>query len=241
MADPTVLLPAMVALTDTLVGDFDLHDLLHLLTEKCVEAFHVSAAGVMLAGPGKRLQVVASSSEAMRSLELFELQMHEGPCLESFRSGEPVQSQLLATATRWPRFAPAAAAAGFRSVLALPMRLRDQVVGALNLFSVEETPTSEDDLLAVEAMAAVATIALLQHRAVVDAQLLAAQLQAALNSRVVIEQAKGVLAERASVEVDVAFLLMRSYARKGGHRLLDVAQGVVAGELKIPVPPQGWP
>lgn len=226
------LLRTLVELADTLVDDFDVVDLLTLLTDRCVELLDVSAAGLMLVSPEGELRVVASSSEAMRVVELFELQGEEGPCFDCFRSGEPVLNQDLAGANgRWPSFGPVALAAGFRSVHALPMRLRGKVIGALNLFDAEPGELSEDDVLAGRALADVATIAILQHRAVRNAQILNEQLNHALNSRVVIEQAKGVLTERLGVEMDQAFSAMRSHARNHNLRLVDVAGDVVRGTL----------
>ncbi len=158
-------------LADTLVADFDVVELLTRLADRGVEALDVAAAGLMVAGPGGDLRVMASSSEAMRLLELFELQSKEGPCLDCYRSGRPVVNQDLALAnSRWPRFSDKAIGAGFRSVHALPMRLRGTVIGALNLFRAEPGDMQEVDVEAAQALADVATIAILQHRATHEAQ-----------------------------------------------------------------------
>ena len=192
MARQTLFVRTLVELADTLVADFDVVELLTRLADRCVDVLDVGAAGLMLAGPDGDLRVMASSSEAMRVLELFELQAKEGPCLDCYRSGKPVVNQDLATVNgRWPRFAPEALAAGFRSVHALPMRLRGTVIGALNLFHVEAGEMQSADVEAAQALADVATIAILQHRATLEAQVVNQQLQNALNSRIVIEQAKG--------------------------------------------------
>src|SRR5271155_4646029 len=136
--DGQLLADAFVELTDTMVADFDVIDFLHVLTDRSVQLLDVSAAGLLLADPRGELRVVAASSEAARLLELFPLQNDQGPCLDCFRSGGPVAAaDLAAAATRWPRFAAAAQQAGFAAVQALPMRLRDQVIGALNLFRAE--------------------------------------------------------------------------------------------------------
>ncbi len=175
---------------------------------------------------------MASSSEAMRVLELFELQSEEGPCLDCYRSGKPVMNQDLAgTNTLWPRFASEALAAGFHSVHALPMRLRGTVIGALNLFRVEAGEMQSADVEAAQALADVATIAILQHRATLEAQVVNQQLQNALNSRVVIEQAKGMVAEREHLNMGQAFSALRSHARNHNLRLVDVAEAVIAGSL----------
>jgi GAF domain-containing protein len=223
MAREAVLARTLVELADTLVADFDVVDLLTLLTDGCVDVLDVGAAGLMLAAPAGDLRVMASSSQAIRMLELFELQAQEGPCLDCYRTGEPVVNQDLASAGgRWPRFA---------SVHALPMRLRGAVIGALNLFHIDPGMMRPADIAAAQAMADVATIAVLQHRATVEAQIINEQLSHALNSRVIIEQAKGMLSERMGIDVDQAFGQLRSHARNHNRRLVDVAQDVLDGRL----------
>jgi transcriptional regulator with GAF, ATPase, and Fis domain len=232
MSREALLARTLVELADTLVDDFDVVELLTLLADRCVDVLDVSAAGLMLVGPDGDLRVMASSSEAMRLLELFELQAQEGPCLECYRTGEPVVNQDLTTVNgRWPRFAPEALAAGFRSAHALPMRLRGVTLGALNLFRIEQGAMREADVVAAQAFADVATIAILQHRAVIGAQVLNEQLTGALNSRIVIEQAKGVVAERETVDMQQAFSLLRTYARSHNLRLVDVARDVIDRKL----------
>jgi GAF domain-containing protein len=222
----------MVELADTLVDEFDIVELLTLLTDRCVEVLDVTAAGLMLVAPDGELRVMASSSAAMRLLELFELQAAEGPCLDCYRSGGPVVNQDLATVNgRWPRFAAEALSQGFRSVHALPMRLRGTVIGALNLFRNEPGELDPADVDAAQALADVATIAILQHQAVLAAQLVNEQLQNALNSRIVIEQAKGMVAERAGLDMEQAFASLRGHARRHNLRLVDVAADVINGTL----------
>jgi GAF domain-containing protein len=235
MAREDLLSRTFVELADTLVDDFDVVDLLTLLVERCAEVLDVSAAGLMLVAPEGDLRVVASSSEAMRVVELFELQSAEGPCLDCHRSGEAVLNQDLAEVNgRWPTFAPVALDAGFKSVHALPMRLRGQVIGALNLFRTDEGSMATADVMAGQALADLATITILQHRAAVEAQTLTAQLNFALNSRVLIEQAKGVVAERTGVGMEQAFSRLRNHARNHNLRLIDVAQSVIDGSLAGP-------
>jgi GAF domain-containing protein len=230
MAREAMLARTLVELADTLVADFDVVDLLTVLTDGCVDVLDVGATGLMLAAPGGDLRVMASSSEAVRVLELFELQSQEGPCLDCYRTGEPVVNQDLARADdRWPRFAAEALAAGFWSVHALPMRLRGAVIGALNLFHVDPGGMRPADIAAAQAMADVATIAVLQHRATLEAQIINEQLSHALNSRVVIEQAKGVVSERLGIDLDQAFGRLRSHARNHNLRLVDVARDVLDG------------
>jgi GAF domain-containing protein len=228
---------ALVEMADTLVDDYDVVDLLTGLADRCVNLLGVSAAGVMLASPEGGLGLVASSSEAMRLLELFELQAQEGPCLDAFRTGEPVgQENLEAGAGRWPLFSAAALQAGFRSALALPLRLREATLGALNLLSVTRTPMDEADVIVARAFADLATLSIVQHRAAAEAQSLNEQLSAALASRVVIEQAKGVISERVGVDLAEAFARLRSYARNHNRRLTDVAQAAIDATLD----PQAW-
>jgi GAF domain-containing protein len=229
-----LLARTLVELGDTLVDDFDIVELLTLLVERCVAVLGVSAAGLMLAAPGGDLRVVASSSEAMRVVELFELQSEEGPCLDCYRTGEAVaREELSADGGHWPHFGPVAFRAGFRLVHALPMRLRGQVIGALNLFRTDEGTKDDFDVLAGQALADMATIAIFQHRAVLEAQGLNEQLNSALNSRVLIEQAKGVLAERLGIDVERAFSLLRAYARGHNLRLVTVAEQVIDNHLVI--------
>jgi len=238
--DTDLLSDTFVELADTMVADFDVIDFLHLLTDRSVALLAASAAGVVLADPRGELRVAAASSEQAELLELFQLQNDEGPCLECFRTGRPVTAAGLAGATqRWPRFATAAARAGFAAVEALPMRLRDQVIGALNLFRAEPGQLGAADLRIGQALADVATIGLLHERNVRRRETVAEQLQAALNSRVVIEQAKGKLAERLGVDMDRAFKMLRDYARNSNQRLTEVARTFVEGasaDFPPPVP-----
>ena len=232
MPREALLARTFVELADTLVDHFDVVELLSRLTDRCVEVLDISAAGLMLVAPDGDLRVMASSSEAMRVLELFELQSHEGPCLDCYQMGEPIVNQELAAVdVSWPVFAPAALEAGFRSVSALPMRLRGEVIGALNLFRDDEGAMEDGDMVAARAFADVATIAILQHREVLQAHVVNEQLQHALNSRIVIEQAKGMVAERTGMDMEQSFSRLRNHSRSHNLRLVDVAQDVINGSL----------
>jgi transcriptional regulator with GAF, ATPase, and Fis domain len=232
-----LLARTFVELADTLVDDFDVVELLTMLAHRCVEMLDVAAAGLMLVAPEGDLRVVASSSEAMRLVELFEIQSEEGPCPDCFRTGEPsLHENLTEEVQRWARFGPVALAAGFQSVQALPMRLRGVTIGALNLFRTETVRLEEADVVAAQALADVATIAILQHRATVQADLVVDQLNHALNSRVLIEQAKGILAERSSLDMEGAFSWLRHHARSNNLRLVDLAQSIIDGKV-APEPP----
>jgi GAF domain-containing protein len=219
------LLPrTFVALADTMVAGRDPIEFFHILTDRAAPLLRASAAGLLLAGADGHLRVVAASSEQTRLLELFQLQSDQGPCLDCFRSGHPVAATNLAASAQWPLFAEQAAGAGYHSVQALPMRLRNQTIGALNLFSSGTTGFRAADIRVGQAMADIATIGLLHERAQRDADMLTEQLQTALTSRIVIEQAKGKLAGRLRINPDAAFEMLRDYARSRNLKLSDVAQ-----------------
>lgn len=231
MSRESALVNTFVDLADTLVADFDVVELLSRLADSCVNVLNVDAAGLMLISPEGDLRVMASSSEAMRILELFEIQAQEGPCLDCYRTGEPVVNQdLAANQQRWPTFSVEALEAGFNSVHALPMRLRGTIIGALNLFHKLPGKMAENDVAAAQAFADVATIAVLQHRAAIEARVIKDQLNFALNSRIIIEQAKGMIAERENLDMDTSFSRLRTYARDNNRRLIDVAKEIISGE-----------
>jgi transcriptional regulator with GAF, ATPase, and Fis domain len=228
--DQRLLSRTFVELADNLVADFDLMDFLSLLTDRCVGMLGVSAAGVLLADRNGELRVMAASSEQVRLLELFQLQNDEGPCLESFRTGAPVSVPDVTTEIhRWPRFAAQAHHSGFAAVQALPMRLRDETVGALNLFRADAGPFDPVGTLIAQALADVATISVLQQRTTHLSALLNEQLQTALTSRILIEQAKGKLAERLDIDMEQAFSALRAYARAHNRRLSDLARTFIDG------------
>ena len=229
-ARTTRLAECFVGLADTLVDDFDVVDLMDVLVSTCGEILQTSAAGLLLNDPNGDLQVVASSSEETRVLELLQLQNEEGPCLDSVRQARAITAEdLHDERDRWPSFVAAALDVGYVSVHAMPLRLRTETIGSLNLFRSGPPALSDDERRVAQALADVATIGVLQHRAVTHASGLATQLQFALDSRVVIEQAKGVLAERRGLEMPDAFELMRGHARRHNLRLAAVAEDVVLG------------
>jgi len=223
---------ALVELADTLVVDFDVADFLHTLSARCVELLDVNAAGVMVTDQRGRLRVMATSSERAHLLELFEVESAEGPCVACFDSGQPVSdTNLRVVDPRWASFSQRAGEAGFSAVHAMPMRLRDDVIGVLNLFSVQTGALTAADTFLGQALANVTTIGLLQQRAIHHREVVAEQLQGALNSRVVIEQAKGVLFERLNVDMHEGFEVLRTYARRTNRRLTDVARDVINDRL----------
>jgi hypothetical protein len=233
MSREQTLALAFVELADTLVADFDVVDFLHGLAGRCVDLLAVDAAGLMLADQRGRLRLMASSAEQSRLLELFELETDEGPCLACFHASHLVSDTALDRPDpRWPRFGQRAGLAGYRAAHALPLRLRDETIGVLNLFCVAGGPLSEADARLGQALADVATIGLLQHRAIAHRQLLAEQLQGALNSRVLVEQAKGVIAERLQIGMAEAFTALRAHARRHNLRLSDLARGIIDGTVE---------
>jgi GAF domain-containing protein len=230
----SLIVDAFLHLADTLVEDYDVIEFFHFLTERCVELVEIDEAAIMLVSPSRRLEAVASSSERSRLLELFELQNREGPCLDAFHGRLVVSSSDLANEeARWPIFAPQALAFGFRAVHSIPLRRRDDVVGALNLLRVEPGELSPVDARLVGALSEIATVGLLQARMISDARVAASGLQTALNSRILIEQAKGVLAQRHDIDMDAAFTMLRNHARRHQLRLTVVAERVVNRTLEL--------
>jgi GAF domain-containing protein len=227
--DAEKLAQTFVDLADSLVDDFDALDLLNVLVERCVDLLGVAAAGLLFADGQDQLRLAVSSSESARLLDLYQLQNDEGPCLECYRSGQPVSAELPETQERWPSFAAAATREGFVGVLALPLRLRGRVIGALNLFDADGTLSDPTIWPVAQAMADVATIAILQERLGKQRDLLNEQLQSALSSRVVIEQAKGVLAARLEIQMEEAFELIRKRSRDERRRLVEVSEEVLHG------------
>lgn len=223
-----------IALADTLVDEFDIIDFLDMLTERCMDLLGVTAAGLLLVDHRGTLNLVAASTEQARLMELFQLQNQEGPCLDCFTSGHPVRCPDLTTAgARWPRFAPAATSAGFAAVHVLPMRLRSDVIGGLNLFAASPGDLDDSAVGLGQALANVATIGILHHRTLRHREVLVEQLQTALDSRILIEQAKGVLAERLQLTVTESFTLLRGHARRTGQRLVELAGAVVDGTADV--------
>lgn len=222
-------IPALfVEVADTLVADFDIIEFLHSLTMHAASVSGAEAVGLMLADSRGRLRFMAASNETGRTLELLQLQNDEGPCLECFNTKVPVVNADLESAReRWPSFTPAAIEAGFRSVHAFPMRLRDNVIGALNLFGHAENRFTDEEVRIVQALADIATIGLLQAQSIARADALTEQLQGALNSRIVIEQAKGALAQLDGITPEEAFNRLRTDARSSRRRLVDAASDVL--------------
>ena len=220
----TRVLNAVVSLVDCLLDDFDVVDLLTGLTERCAELLDVAAAGFLLADPLHQLRLLAATSEQARELELFQLQADEGPCVDCYSTGEPISvADIQQALERWPRFVPAAVGAGFASVHAIPMQAAGIVLGALGLFGTRPREVNEADLLVGQTLTRVACVAILQEHPP-TADTVRPRLRTALTSRVIVEQAKGLLREMLNVSVEEAFDLLRSYARANGEHLTDLCR-----------------
>jgi hypothetical protein len=232
VAREDVLARTLIQLADTMGEDFDLLDILVLLVDRCVELLGISAAGVMLVAPEGGMRLAAASNDEARVLELLEIQAQQGPCLDSFRSGAAIVNANLRTADqRWPSFSPVAIAAGFRTVHAFPMRWREVALGAVNLFDTSSRALTDPDLLAGQALADMASLTILQYRAISDVRSSNENLSRTLGNRLQIEQAKGVLAERTGIEMEEAFAAMRNHARNHNLRLVEVAARIIDGSL----------
>lgn len=223
-----LVLDAVVSLVDSLLDDFDVVEMLTELTERCADLLGVGAAGFLLADPLGQLRLVAATSKQTRELELLQLHVDEGPCVECYAGGQPVSVTDLRTELgRWPRFVPAALQAGVVSVHALPMRAAGIVLGSLGLFGNHAGRLNESDLLLGQTLAHVACVAILQEHAPTPATVIP-QLRSALANHVVVEQAKGYLRERVDISVDDAFAVQRRYARTHGEHLTDVARQLMS-------------
>jgi GAF domain-containing protein len=230
----TRLNAAFVALADTLTDDFDVVDLLQTLIEQCTQILDTEAGGLMLVDSTGHLHLVASTTESAELVEIMQLNAGAGPCVDCFTTGSPVTvGDIEADGDSWPDFRAEALRQGFRSVHATPMRLRGEVIGAMNLFGKRVGAMTAPDIGVAQALADVATIGILQERSIRESGIVAEQLQHALNSRVLIEQAKGVVSESAGVEMDIAFAALRDYARSHNLPLGAVAQAVVNREIDV--------
>lgn len=224
------LLETFVTLADSLVDDFDVVDLLQRLVDDCISLFDASAAGILLLSPSGVLEVIAATSERSELVELMQLRVGAGPCVEAATTGEVVSVEDIdQISDRWPAFAADARASGFSSIHAIPLRLRDSTLGSLNLLRDEPGTLNAADAIAAQALADIATITILQQRLVEESEIAQAQLQRALDSRVVIEQAKGYLARRQNIDMDEAFARIRRHARSTHARISAIATDVIAG------------
>ncbi|MBX0299838.1 GAF and ANTAR domain-containing protein [Cryobacterium sp. 1639] len=228
------LFDAFATLADTLVVGYDVLDLLQSLVEYCHDLLDVDSAGILLMNETGDLEVVASTSEANTLVEIMQLDANAGPCLESFTTRTVVSvPDIDVDVDRWPDFSRTASAQGIHSVYAIPLRLRETTIGTLNLMRNERGELGRHDIRAAQALADVATIGILQERTIRDASTIRDQLQQALSSRIVIEQAKGVIAETHQLSMDAAFERIRGHARAQQMSLSVVARQLVAGELRL--------
>ncbi|MCY7298489.1 MAG: GAF and ANTAR domain-containing protein [Ilumatobacteraceae bacterium] len=224
---------AFVEIVDTLVGDFDVIEVSTLLTSRCVELLGAAAAGILLANTDGHLSVIGASTEQIQLLELFQVQNDEGPCLDCFHTGKVVFHSDLDTVSPWPQFAAECTNAGFGSVCAVPMRLKSHTLGCLNMFMTEPGGLSTEEIALAQALADVASIAIVQDQAAREAAVREGHLERALISRIAIEQAKGMIAERSTTSMDEAFSRLRAYARHNNLGLTATADAIVGGAIAI--------
>ncbi len=222
----TLITRAFVSVADTLTTDFDVVDLLHNLVEQCTEILETDAGGLMLVDEGGQLQLMTSTSEAADFVEVMQLTADSGPCIECFTTGHVVSVADIADSDRWPAFRKAALDSGFRSAHAVPLKLRGQVIGTMNLFAARAGALTRRDAAVAQALADVATIGILQERISRESTILADQLHRALDSRILVEQAKGMIAHTLTVPIDDAFHLIRLYARSNNLTIRAVAEGI---------------
>jgi GAF domain-containing protein len=230
------LVETLADLVDTIVTDFDVTDLFYRLVDTCVDLVEADEAGLLLMNRDGELGIAAATSESTHLVELLQVQAREGPCFDAFRSGEPVRTgplDSLEAKETWPEFAPMAISAGFHSVVAVPMRWRDTTLGSLNLFRTDAGHATERDVITARALADLTTIAVVQAHAVDGAQQVIDQLQSALDTRVSIEQAKGIVAERAKLDMKEAFERIRRHARSSNSHLAEVSARIISGELGV--------
>jgi GAF domain-containing protein len=234
VARESQVIQTFLELADTLVADFDIIDSLTIPATRCVEILDAAATGILLADTNGQLRVIGASNEQARLLELFQLQNDEGPCMEAFSSGQSViTTDLRGTIDRWPKFTPYAVGAGYESASAIPLRLRGDIIGVLNLFRASAGPLNDGDVALAQAFADLASIAILQAAAATQSRQREDQLQHALDSRIIIEQAKGMLAEHANIDMASAFDHMRALARTTNAKLTSVASRIVDGRLDL--------
>jgi GAF domain-containing protein len=226
------LASTFVELADTLVADFDVVDFLTTLVTKCTDVLDGPEVGLAVADRSGKLRVLACTTERMKVLELVEVQNDEGPCRDSFHTGQQVINQRVdAMEYQWPTFIPMARTAGFLMLHAFPMRLRGKSIGAINIFDSNLREITTHEAAIVQAFADVATIGILQERSAADGAVLTERLNRALSTRFVIERAEGLVAENLKTTIDEAFSLLRGYSWRENQRLSDVARSITEGTI----------
>lgn len=227
------IIDTLVELADILVTPFEPDDLLYRLVDSCLEVLDAQAAGVLLRDQSGELRAVTATSRDVKELEVFEVALSEGPSYEAFRSGEQVAVDDLANhGHEWPNITSAAQRQGFAACYGFPLRWHDDTVGALNVFlTAAQAPMSMSDQRAGRGLADIATIALLQGQRSSEADARTEQLQQALDNRVLIEQAKGLLGERHGLGAREAFERLRRYCRGHNLSLHQAAQEILEGRL----------
>ncbi len=233
MYDQSLFLQTLSRFAKVLPAQYDLELALAELTESVAAVLGLCGSGVTMAEDG-RLRFVTAVSPASGELERIQEQEQSGPCQDAYDTGEAVcVTDVRVETTRWPEFAAAASRLGVAGVAGIPMRLTNHTIGALNLYAPEPREWSEDDIAAAAVLADVATSYVINASKMRQQQQLSEQLQQALVSRVVIEQAKGITAQKHAVTVDEAFHLMRGHARSNNASIRAVAEAIVAVGLQV--------
>ncbi len=227
------LIETFLALTDTLTGEFDTVDFLTMLAERSTDLLGVSATGVVLTDGRGGLSVAAGSFRRSELREVFAAATEAGPCRDCVDSDAPVSAADLRDTDRWPRFRAAAAAAGFAAVHAVPMRSHERAIGAVTFLHDEPRRLDAADARLGQALADAATIGLLHEQAARRAETVAQQLRSTLQNRVILEQAKGVVAAQGDVSPADAFTILRAHALSQGLHLSDLARGVVERTVDV--------
>lgn len=223
---------AFVKVAGTLMDQYDVVDLLSALVEECTDLLDIQAGGLLIANNLGELELIASTSEEAEFVEVMQLAAGAGPCVDCFHTGEQVSvDNIDASGDRWPEFRKAAMRKGFQAIHATPMRIRGKIIGSLNLLGTTPRHLSDRDAKLAQALADVAVIGILQERSLRDVNFVNEQLQLALDTRILVEQAKGVLAQMEKLDMDAAFTVLRAYSRANGISLRITAQNVINRSL----------
>ncbi len=234
MINQRALLEAYESFGRALLRPYEIGDVLYRLTDQVVEVLDIDGSGVCLAPNGGGLQLLSATDHHVAAIEDTQLTAGTGPILSAYETGEQVRVDDLVDANDWPEFTRFAVDRGMRAVASLPMPVDERRIGALDLFRAEAHVWTDEEMQAAQGLANMASAYVLNHQALSESRTLAGQLQTALDSRIIVEQAKGLLAGRHGLTPNDAFGRLRQYARARGDRLHDVCRHVVEGTLDLP-------